>query len=249
MASIAKELLNAGEYSEAYDLYFWLPEETHAKARFQGMADCLIRLEQFDDAIIVAENAIKIYPSDIDLRVTYLNALNLTDEYEKCLNAAYDSLLAFPDVAVFVFFIAQSHEFLEQWDEAEERYRTLLNENPEDAVLHEHVARCLVGKGQSVKAIPILKRAIRVSPEYSGCYYELVQAYTELDQFDKALWVAKKTFKLFSANEGLAYTFLGMALHNCDDHDKAIDILQEGLLLYPDQDEIAELMDDIEGDE
>jgi tetratricopeptide (TPR) repeat protein len=129
---------------------------------------------------------------------------------------------------------------------AEERYRTLLSENPEDAVLHERIALCLIGKGQAVKAIPILKRAIKVAPEYPECYYELVKAHTGADELDKALRVARKAFKLFSDNDGLAYAYLGMALHNCDDYDKAMDVLHEGLLLYSDQEEISELIDDIE---
>lgn len=247
LEKLANELLNAGEYSEAYDLFFWLPENgKYAKSRYQGLADSLLRLKQFEEAVDIAENATRAYPDDIDLRITLLNALNAMSEYEKCLSLAYDSILLFPDQTMFAFFAAQSHEFLEHWDEAEERYQLILRENPEDAHLRAGIARCLMGKGHSKKAVPLLKRAVVTSPEYSGCYYELVNTYADLDQFDKALRVARRAFELFSDTEGLAYGYLGMALLNNDEEDEAIEILREGLLLYPEEDMIADILEDIE---
>lgn len=243
---LANELLKAGDYSNAYDLFFWLPDEgKYAKSRCQGLADCLLRLKYLEDAIVVAEYAIKIYPNDEDLRITYLNALYLSASYDKCLNVAYDSLVLFPTEVAFSFFIAQSHECLEQLDDAEERYRLILSENPEDALLHEGIARCLIGKGQPRKAVPLLRRAMHACPD-PGCYYELVRAYTDLDQYDKALRVARKAFNLFSDADGLSYGYLGMALRNNGEYDEAIYVLSEGLLLYPEEDMISELFDDIE---
>ena len=70
-----------------------------------------------------------------------------------------------------------------------------------------------------------------------------------LDQYDKALRVARKAFKLFSGTEGCAYATLGAALYNCDDDDKAMEVLREGLLLFPEEDTIADVMDDIEDED
>ena len=203
---IAVEYLNADKLSEAYDLFFWLPDdETHSQIRYQGMSDCLFRLNQHQDARDLVEVAIKIYPEDSVLRGIYLKTLVVLDDYEKCLDIALESLILFPDEVEFSFYLAQSYEFLEQYDVAESIYRAILKDNPEDAMLHEKIARCLIGKGRTAEAIPILIRGKRVSPEYSGCYYELAAAYTMLDQYDKALRVARKAFRLFYATDGCAY--------------------------------------------
>lgn len=154
-----------------------------------------------------------------------------------------------PYCSEWEFFIALGKELLEQYDEAEIIYKRLLKDDPEDALLHEKIARCLIGNERTAEAIPILKRGKRVSPEYSGCYYELAAAYTMLDQYDKALRVARKAFKLFSGTEGCAYATLGAALYNCDDDDKAMEVLREGLLLFPEEDTIADVMDDIEDED
>ena len=166
-------------------------------------------------------------------------------EYEKCLNMAYDFLSLFPEEAAFAFLIALCHEFLKQWDEAEDIYRDFLRENPDDGILYICIARCLVGKGQATKAVPVLRRGIRIAPEYSGCFYELTKVYTELGWFDCALKVAKKAFRSYSDTEGRAYAFLGMALQNNNEHDKAINVLHEGQSLYPNQEKIDELINDI----
>ena len=41
---------------------------------------------------------------------------------------------------------------------------------------------------------------------------------------------------------------LGATLYNCDEEEKALEVLKEGLLLYPDEDTICEVLDDIEDD-
>ena len=210
------------------------------------MTRCLFKLSQYHDARKSAEEAIKIYPEDKCLREDYLNTLVALDDYAKCIDVAMQGLLIDPYCSEWKFFMAEGYELLDQYDEAENIYKRLLDNAPWDGLLHEKIARCLCGKGLINDAIPILRRGMQVAPEHSGCYYELANAYTALDQQGKALKVARKAFKLFSATEGCAYATLGAALYNSDDDEKAMEVLKEGLLLYPDEDTILELIDDIE---
>ena len=82
---------------------------------------------------------------------------------------------------------AVDHEDRGQFTEAAEIYRTLLQDEPEDASLHFNLGNALYGCGRCDHAARHFRRAVSLDDDYPEAWNNLGSVLTELDDTDGAV--------------------------------------------------------------
>lgn len=75
---------------------------------------------------------------------------------------------------------------------AERQYRRLLEERPNDEVLHYRFARCLFVQGRNEDAEHVISAAIRLNPQYHDAHMLLARLYERSGQFAAAIFSLEK---------------------------------------------------------
>ena len=89
-----------------------------------------------------------------------------------------------------VVIVGNYFEQQEQWQQAQKIYENYLNHNQQPSYLILHnMAAIWAEQGQLGKAIDFWCQALRIKPDYSSAYGNLMNAYLENQEYDK-MWVA-----------------------------------------------------------
>ncbi|MDT8375832.1 MAG: hypothetical protein RQ867_03725 [Mariprofundaceae bacterium] len=100
----------------------------------------------------------------------------------------------------------QDYQF-QDFDEAEAKLRSILNQAPENLSAHYYLGVILTQKGAFIEAIEHLEHVANASVTAEGIDEALVQAYQGANQFEKALPVNKKLYSKSPENDAYAFQY------------------------------------------
>lgn len=90
----------------------------------------------------------------------------------------------------------------------------------------------LLTSGYPLEAIEYINKAIDQDPKYELQYYNLAQAYMNLNEFDEAIKAIRQCLKLYpDYNRGL--NLMGMAYLNKNDFENALQVFRRNMMVNP----------------
>ncbi len=97
----ASEYLNNQQYEQALELYYFLNGKYDSEMVDQYIADCLIKLERYEESFVYIENALKYNSQNPSSRMMYGVALLNTGRYNESLEVFTSLLKEYNNAKVF----------------------------------------------------------------------------------------------------------------------------------------------------
>lgn len=132
--------------------------------------------------------------------------------------------LDFPETAQCLFPYAQSLERNGHWEQAEEIYKIIITQQPNQVDARLALAEYMYLNGNKQEAAEQYEIINSLDPTSAG-FYRLLQAYRLSGQIDKALKVAKEALELFPDDPWLKYEMAEIILLRTGEKE-AINFLQ-----------------------
>ncbi len=183
---------------------------------WNGHALAASHLDQWDEVVSSAEQALKIRP-DNGLAYALLGQAKVIhgdlEEAEKFLNQA--TLLA-PDEALGWLYLAEFYEKKSDTQKSLETLRAAVLALPESADINFKLARICLRQGLLSDGLPFLRKAATLSPESLDVSFELGQTLYSLGRLDEAYRVLGLAFEKWPRDPDLAYAYAQAAIASGD---------------------------------
>ena len=118
-------------------------------------------------------------------------------------------------------------------EEAEKICRQALREKPDDVNGLRMLASIASKLEQKEDAIVLLERAVELKEKFAGAWSDLAEAYSDIDEFGKALDAVQRVIKL-QPDLPFGFTVRGSILTKSGDHEGAIASYEQALTIEPD---------------
>ena len=156
------------------------PADTAAPHHERGLE--LYEAGQYREAIAEFKQALHLKPSLAEAQFGLGLTYGELGEYMEAV-AAFKQLLqtkADDDLRILTHYeMGNVYMDAEQYREAAEAYRQVINLNPDLSKPHYNLGIALIGAGQQKEAIEAFKEAIRLKPEYAQAQFNLALAYLD----------------------------------------------------------------------
>lgn len=159
--------------------------EPNSAAAHCGLAICLSETGDSEGALRHFQVAAELEPSHAGHQKNLGRALASSERYSEAVQCYERAIEIKPEDSESLILLGVFYEELGQVDKAEARFHTATLVVPNDAEAHEHLGRHLAAKGDHIRAIPALERAIEI--EESPRRYELLGgSQAELSRWPEA---------------------------------------------------------------
>lgn len=140
--------------------------------------------------------------------------------------------------------VGTAYRRMGQLDKAEEHYRIVLEQDPDDTRANTALGEVLIEQGQTQEALPHFERVVEASPDDPAVFYNVGEIYFEAGKSADAVEYYKMAVEVDP--EFLpAYQQLGYAYLNTNDTDNAIVAFEKYLELAPEGSEEAAVVQGI----
>ncbi len=242
---LASKLKGGLDAAEAQQLAQKATENPEAQAEYQaGRREWNKRSKEgFDNAIAHFEKAIEFDPDYAEPYVGMADTYALLPHYNYASpdtampiakKYALKAIEIDPNIAgpyISIAFVLHCYEF--NWDLAEENYKKAIQLNPNYPTGYHWYGLYLTHVGRAEEAIPVLKKGIELDPSSMILKSALTAAYWNAGQNEMALKRADDVFQndsYFIPGLRMKYSWLRI-----DASEKAVKLLNEAMLVYPNQ--------------
>lgn len=254
---LGQAYLDIGEIERALDLYSSLSEETHKEEKFQGIFRAYIESERYDEA----KKLIPLILKDFSESFSLLNSLGLFyyrtgDNYEALRYFDKAKLVASDpeDTMTVLYNKAITLNQVGYYEEALKILKPFASALKDNNFATE-LAYCYTEKGEPKKAVEIYEGLRNDGVINSSMYGGLYCAYLKLGKYDKAFKIAKEGVKrLPQSHTGLyenlaeAYQRAGILKRDPSALKKAMNIVNKGLEIFPDDNRLLKVRNSNEED-
>ena len=161
------------------------------------MAHILYGIGNYNDSEKLFNELIDDNPYFDDYWTGMAKTQYMKEDYSSSLNSSEYALAINPDNSEGLLTKANALFALANYDEALEYYEKYSEKEQDDEYGYFQQALCLINKDMHNDALPLLQKAVSVSPvdsEYLvDIYFEMAQVYSKLGDLDKALWCLNMT--------------------------------------------------------
>ncbi|HUO09721.1 MAG TPA: tetratricopeptide repeat protein [Phycisphaerae bacterium] len=199
-------------------------------------------------------DAEKLYRRVLALQPDHPVALNLLGTVAMQFGKLADAEQLFRRALVSDARYAEAHNHLgavlaamKRWPEAESEYQLALSLRPDYAEAHHNLGLLLVKKTRIEEGIAQYRRAIELMPSFAPARYNLGMALAELGQTEEALACHCKAVELQPAFAD-SFEKLAATLTAKGRDDDARKVLETGLQLHPDSENLRFLLAALKGD-
>lgn len=174
-------------------------------------------------------------PEDPETRLHYSLLLIQTNRLNLALVQLEILAMNYPDAPAVVVNRGEVLRRLGRFDEAVEVLESLLRKAPQLVIARFNLALSLRGTGQITFAVEQFQRALQQKPDQGDAWYNLGNCLSDQGRWTEAADSYLKALPLVSGELKVrALNNLGAAYIACRQADRAVDVLQQALLLQPD---------------
>lgn len=176
--------------------------------------------------------AIALNPYDARALNALAELLMKQERYEQALDLLERAFHVAPQYGDVIDNISKAMKALKRVDEIIERYRALLQENPNQPFVHYILGRDLAETGRVEEAFKHFEEAVRLYPQLDGARYLWAQELSRMGRSDEAIQQHREALAL---NPDLKYTHvaLGRELSRLGRGDEAIHHFEEAIRIDP----------------
>ncbi|MDG1858905.1 MAG: tetratricopeptide repeat protein, partial [Emcibacteraceae bacterium] len=197
---------------------------------FDASGDLFVAQGRFDEAVKAYQHTLKINPKreQTQLKLSQVfTQLGNTEKAEELKEQILENDQSLQDMD-----IAVQLEKDEKFEEAEAIYRNILLRDPDNVTAMRLWAALGTKRRFFTEAEVLLKRAVKVAPDYSIAWHDLFKVQQEQDKFEDSAETAKTLIKL-EPTSPRPISLLAGAYASLGDHEKAIELYDEALELAP----------------
>lgn len=241
LAQIGELHLDQKEYEKAISIYNSLPCKSHGEQRYYGITRELIEKEEYEKARGLFEEALEKYPESS----TLLNSMGLlfyrTDDQYEALRC-FDHALAIEanDNTPMLYNKVLSLNLLGYHEEAYKLLTDLLEIDPDDHQYLVEMGYCNLAMKEPLAAIYYYRAAKELGFESASVYGGLCCSYMDADLRHEAYMIAKEGVEKIP-EDGRLYENLAETAIDLGRLDEADDVIQKGLALEPENEQLKEL--------
>lgn len=144
----------------------------------------LIENEQYEQAVVIGDQAINANPRDARGYAIKARALDLNGEAEAAIPVGQQGLQLDPNFAPLHTALASAYLEIDRFDVALDYAERAVELDPMDASAHRVYAFTLIWVGRRDEAIAQLEEAIAINPNLPNPYFELARQYQGLEDFE-----------------------------------------------------------------
>ena len=201
---------------------------------YQLQANFYINSGEFERAIAICQEALKIQPSFYHAYVILGNALHFQEKLEAAIRAYSQALELQPNVAEVYGNRGTMYAKLDRIDEAIADYQKALELQPNFAVVRWNLGKIFQRLGRLDEAVSSWKTALEIQPNLRGgkLHIELGNLLTHQKKYPEAISSYQKALEL-QPNEEEVYLCLGCLYSEQKQYEAAINSFQAGIKLNP----------------
>ena len=227
----ATDLIAQGRLLKAEDLCRrFLQSVPHHVEGMRLLADIGIRFGVLDDAELLLENALKIEPDNLPVRIDYIKVLRKRQKFARALEEARSLLDRAPQNPQFQSIYAVECMQAGDYDQALELFEEILQRLPGDAVTLTSKGHALKTRGEYDKAVEAYRAVQDRHPQHGESYYSLanLKVYTFSDEEIDRMLAQDRSGKL-GYNDQVYLSFaLGKACEDRGDYGTAFEFYAKG---------------------
>ncbi|EAW36890.1 tetratricopeptide repeat protein [Lyngbya sp. PCC 8106] len=201
---------------------------------YQSQAKFCVDQGQFEQAITICQQALKIQPKFYHAYVILGNALHFQGKLEAAIRAYSQVLKLQPNFAEIYGNRGTMYAKLNQIDKAIADYQQALELQPNFAVVHWNLGKIFQRLGRFEESIKSWKTALEIQPNLNGAklHIELGNLLTGQKQFKAAISSYQKALEI-QPSEVEAHLNLGCLYSEQKQYETAIKTFQAGIQINP----------------
>ncbi|MCS7263542.1 MAG: tetratricopeptide repeat protein [Armatimonadetes bacterium] len=206
-----------------------------------GWARCLIEKGQLPDAIKIARRALSIMPSYEEAQNLFLNALVGLGKWQEAIRQVKRWLKRQKENWKLHLWAARIDAQLENWTDAIQHLALALRLSGNQAEPYEVAAQILERKGETKRALLLLKKGIEQIPDSPALWFTLGQLQRNLGKFREALESFEQVLKL-GHDTPIVREVMGQICSEIGLIDKALEHVLKGLEQDPESPNLLDLL-------
>lgn len=233
MFKTANRAFAKGEHKEALEKYDLSTSWVGTGIGFLNQSGVLLQLNQFEDALVMAEKAVEIQPDFYEALINQGTAFEKLKKFDQAL-AKYKAAGAISPDEYEVWFCCANVLFkMNRAEEAIEYYDKSINLHGRLYEAWYYKGVCLQKTGQDVEALRCFEQVIKLNINYYHAYYRSGNILTKLDRNAEAIRAYEKAIKINPEfitawnNLGVVLAKIGRTKDAIKCYDRAIKINPE----------------------
>ena len=187
-----------GDYKEALEKYDLSTNWVETSISYLNQSGVLLRLEQFEDAFVMAKKATEIKPGLFEALLNQGVALDKMKKYDQALAKYKKAGELSPDEYEIWFCCANVLFKMNKSEEAIEYYDRTINLHGRLYEAWYYKGVCLQKVGKDVEALRCFEQVVKLNSNYHHAYYRAGIILMKLDRNNEAIQAYEKAIKLNS---------------------------------------------------
>ncbi|NPB07312.1 MAG: tetratricopeptide repeat protein [Aquificae bacterium] len=138
-----------------------------------------------------------------------------------------------------VLSLGKFYEEKRDFTKAEELYREVLEEDPDNAVILEKLGKLYIASNRIREAKKIYEKLLQISPENPNYQHEYVLILLNLGEFKRAREILSRLYARFPNNPNITFTY-ALTLELTGDLERAKELYEQLLTLFPNNAKVIE---------
>ena len=247
-AKLAWKLIECDRYEESYALAQTLPWRTHAQDRYLSEGTALVHLNRYVEARDMLKEGARKYPNSAGILVSLGSSYMRLNEFEKSLECTERALLIDPHDHRIQFNKAVDLHNLGFYEDAREILLKILKRRPREQWSHSLLGHCYGQMGYPDDAQKHFLAAISFGYRFVDAYEGLFLAYYNQGMRNDAINTALQGIRKYPGQEPELYMNLAASYHEMGWTTEAIEVLQQAIAAFPENDELKAWLDELEND-
>lgn len=194
---------------------------------------CQVELEQYDDAVVSFQEALKGIPDDVNIMYKLAQAYEKAGQLEQAEETYYKLAELSPkDARIYFNTVITMYNGAKMPEKAAEAARKMIALNPNDPDALFNLGFMLVQMKKFEEAIEVLDRVIALTPEMEYAHLNKGFSLYSMKRYSEAIKAYTNTVELFPENAD-AWMFLGMSYMQLKSWSRAVEPLKKSIELRP----------------
>ena len=245
-SDLAISHIDKGEYNKAYATYDCLSWEARDELVYWGMSRVLIGLEHFEEAILLLNKGLEEHPQSASLWHNLGNAYHLKKDYRQALKYFEKADLLRPDDPEILLTIGNALYGVGCYEEAHSIFQKVTLKHGKTPHITAMLGYCNLTTGYPEIAADYFKQLINTDAETPDIYNGLYWAFSDIGLGTDALDLIQEGIRKYPTEDSQLYVDIGYEYFNRGWTEESIGILKKGLGIFPDDEEIKDLLEQID---
>ncbi len=176
-----------GEYKKALEFFQSSYQLEPTTTMLATMANCAIQAQDYQLGVALYQNLVSVYPNNTDYRIAYIEALEMTCQYELALENINLLLMLDEKNVALIKKKGTNLRKLERNQESIETFNTLINRGKIDVEVYYNLAFNYVELEDFDSAKEMFKKCITLEPHNPYAHKDLGVLYLKMNCYDWAV--------------------------------------------------------------